>query len=267
MKRQTRSFTLIELLVVVAIIAILASLLLPALSKARNKAREISCTNNMKQIIGFTLLYTDDNEGYRPLWNEAGSWKDLGLEKRGLEMALAPYVGTEATAGHLTAGADLYVCASSPISWNPNYQGGKYSHGSSYGNYNTNAYEGLYYHGQKSGGKVYGDAFALRTFSRPAQAPIQWCSKRDSGFEPWSKYGTTNSPNHGIGSASWHAESLIGGPRPTGFADGHVPILRDLRYTAHMLGEIVTGPYSSYHIRTGGGNPKHAPFDFWIDEY
>jgi prepilin-type N-terminal cleavage/methylation domain-containing protein len=64
--KHEKSFTLIELLVVIAIIAILASMLLPALNKAREKAHEASCKNNLRQIGTISHIYANDSNGYIP---------------------------------------------------------------------------------------------------------------------------------------------------------------------------------------------------------
>lgn len=66
MKKEKKNFTLIELLIVIAIIAILAALLLPALDAARKKARGTQCLSNLKQCAAFMFLYASDHDDWLP---------------------------------------------------------------------------------------------------------------------------------------------------------------------------------------------------------
>jgi len=112
MKSTRFGFTLIELLVVIAIIAILAAILFPVFAKVREKARQITCASNEKQLGLAVLQYVQDYDETTPLC-ETGPYE--------WTTEISPYIksGSNSGSGGYAYGGEVWHCPSSPA---PSYQ-------------------------------------------------------------------------------------------------------------------------------------------------
>jgi len=126
-----KGFTLIELLVVIAIIAILAAILFPVFARAREKARQISCISNFKQVMLGTLMYSQDYDEAAPLYfagcvgvypNETGGQRgNPGYCDKAYAPPLlywpgliAPYIQNQST-NNVLGGSRVFICPSAPF--------------------------------------------------------------------------------------------------------------------------------------------------------